>query len=106
MKELTLFDSYKAAIGAWNLSEPEEEILLGASIQEINDEWSADMLKRAVYVDSIYKDLHRLFSIDNQADSWVHRKNTQFGRRTAIKVMLTENDGLEQVARYLRGQFV
>jgi uncharacterized protein (DUF2384 family) len=105
MLSLTLFDSYKTAVTAWGLSKDEEEMLLAATIREINQEWSDEMFKRALYVISIFTDLQSLFVEKEQANVWVHRKNTRFGKRSAIEVMLTEQDGLEQVAKYLKAKF-
>lgn len=106
-KVMTLHENYFSAIEAWKVTDNDQKLLLNTTELTLSLEWTPTMVKRAVYVSSIYNSLHVLFyKTPDQADVWVHRKNTRFDRKTAYEIMLNESDGLERVAKYLKAMCV
>jgi uncharacterized protein (DUF2384 family) len=83
----------------WQLTPDQQMTLLGLTSPSTYYKWkktppqklSPDMLERLSYIFGIYKALQILLPNERQADTWVHRPNTNplFGGRPPLERMLS-----------------
>jgi len=97
----------------WNLKDSQQMKLLGDVPSATFYNWkktkrgalTKDLLDRISYILGIYKALHLLFSDENQADAWIHKKNRAFSNYSALDVMLGGSIiDLARVRAYLDAQ--
>lgn len=96
-------DAKSAAIRAffniadkWNLSNTEAQILLGRPTDSTFYKWKRgevntvpyDTIERISYVLGIFKALEYLYTIPENADSWIKKPNTSFGGQSALDRMM------------------
>ena len=96
----------------WGITKEQQRTLLGASSLETLDQWRSGgeaipvlVVERIGHILGIYKELHLLFSVASQADSWIHRPNNAplFGGATALNLMLADPaSALPDVRCYLQ----
>lgn len=95
---------------AWGLDGEAQRILLGSPSRRTLSRWRAgeasqlprDTLERISVLTGIWKALHIMLPVAEQADGWIHRPNAAFGDRSALDVMLRgQVDDLYQVRRHL-----
>lgn len=97
----------------WALPEKDMRVLLGEPSRSTFYNWrsgkvsniSRDTLERVSYIAGIYKALHILFPLPEQANAWIKKPNTSFASKSALDVMLAGNVmDLARVRRYLDAQ--
>jgi uncharacterized protein (DUF2384 family) len=97
----------------WSLQEKDMRVLLGEPSRSTFYNWrsgkisslSRDTLERVSYIAGIYKALHILFALPEQANAWIKKPNTAFNGHSALDVMLAGNVmDLARVRRYLDAQ--
>lgn len=99
----------------WQLNNAQQIKLLGEPSRATFFRWkkegvkdiSQDTFERISYLLGIYKALHILFSIPDQANSWLHRDNQAeiFAGRSALEFMLQgKMIHLFETRKYLDGQ--
>lgn len=67
---------------------------------------SSEMIARISLVLKIYKYLEILFPNREQSNAWIKKSNDAFGGKTALMVILSDNEnGLLTVAKYLNSLF-
>lgn len=99
----------------WQLNNAQQIKLLGEPSRATFFRWkkegvkdiSQDTFERISYLLGIYKALHILFSIPEQANSWLHRDNQAeiFAGRSALEFMLQgKMIHLFETRKYLDGQ--
>jgi len=91
-------DAQAKLLGKKNLDEL-ESLSRTESIEFTNDE-----LVRISYIIRIYKYLRTIFTVENQANGWVNRRNKQFDNLTASEYMQNNGtEGIEYVCHHLCG---
>ena len=99
----------------WALKNEQQMVLLGKPSKATYFRWkkgevnelSPDTLERISYLLGIYKALHILFSLPEQADNWIHRVNqaSLFSGHSALYFMLHgKMINLMETRRYLDAQ--
>jgi hypothetical protein len=98
----------------WGITKEQQRTLLDASSIETLDQWRSGgeaipvlAVERIGHILGIYKELHLLFSVASQADSWIHRPNNAplFRGATALSLMLADPaSALPDVRRYLQAK--
>lgn len=99
----------------WALKNEQQMILLGKPSKATFYRWkkgevfdlSTDTLERVSYLLGIYKALHILFTLPEQANTWIHRVNQAelFSGRSALEFMLQgKMANLIETRKYLDGQ--
>lgn len=102
--------AFKRVASRWGLSFDESAILLAMDPQDLaaSDDPSHTphlteaQMTRASYVLGIFDTLHIVFGNAAFADEWVRRPNTDFGARTPLAQMLSQQlEGLASVRDYV-----
>jgi hypothetical protein len=97
----------------WSLAEHDSRVLLGEPSRATYYNWKAgkvsqlnrDTLDRISYIAGIYKSLHILFKMPEQANAWIKKANTAFGGKSALDIMLAGGImDLALVRKYLDAQ--
>ena len=95
---------------SWGLKPHEQQLFLAQSDGKRLECWrrsegpalEREVLERISLILGIYKALHCLFPIPEQADAWPKKPNHHFGGQPAIDVMKADGvHGLRKVRRYL-----
>lgn len=95
---------------AWGLDGEAQRVLLGSPSRRTLSRWRAgegtqlprDTVERISVLTGIWKALHILLPVAEQANGWIHRPNTAFGERSALDVMLQgQVDDLYTIRRHL-----
>lgn len=97
----------------WSLSEEEQASILGQpvgvafQIDDVSGDIQTETLERVSCLIGIYRALHAIFPIDDQADRWIRRANqaSPFGSLPALALMCTGRVcDLASVRQYLDAQ--
>ncbi|NMP16235.1 antitoxin Xre/MbcA/ParS toxin-binding domain-containing protein [Thalassotalea sp. Y01] len=106
--------TYMNIMQQWDVSDEDQLSLLGlnavANVEKLKEElvssMTSEMLDRISFVLKIYKYLQVLFPEREQSNSWINKGNDAFDGKTALMVILSDNEnGLLTVAKYLYSQF-
>ena len=100
----------------WNLSDSQKCVLAGVNSRPTLRNWkekiehnlplhlNRDTLDRLSYIAGIYKGIQVLFSDPTQWKEWIHKPNRDFGKHSALEVMLQGGlVDLAYVRRYIDG---
>lgn len=85
-------------------------MLIGSPEPEVFDAWqrgegrflTVDEMRVVSFLLGIYRALHTIFKNKERANGWVHKRNDEFGGKSALEVMLAGR--IAEVRNYLEAQ--